>query len=498
MNPTAQVSQPANQILCSGSASAAVTFATVNTGGGTTYAWSNSNTSIGLAALGNGSIPAFTAVNSGVSALTATLTVTPIFVSGGVSTTGAAKTFTITVNPVPAATTVSDKSICLNTSVSLGAAAVAGSTYSWSSAPAGFSSSAANPAVTPLVTTRYTLTETISATGCSASNSVLVTVNPLPAAIPGADRSICPGTSTTLGGTAVAGNSYIWSSVPAGYTSMLANPVVSPATTTKYVVTEVMALTGCTNSQNVLVTVKPSYQLSVSGTATVCSGTRNVVYSTTPGMSSYVWTLPSGASIVSGASTSSISVDYSNSATSGNVRVSGTYECGTVQSSNYAVTVNPTPTTPSFVVQNHTLISNTDLGNQWYLNDAAVLTGGNQRQFTAANGGSVALLISLKGCESLLTSSVTISPLQANVLELDTYPNPNLGQFELRIEMGTQAYFTIDILNNYSQLIYRKQKVFVDKLLIEPIDLRGVPSGTYIVRVYNAEASQVVKVIIRR
>jgi hypothetical protein len=301
-----------------------------------------------------------------------------------------------------------------------------------------------------------------------------------------------------LGGPAVAGNAYVWGSVPAGYTSMLANPVVSPATTTKYVVTEVMAITGCTNSQSVLVTVIPTFQLAVSGIATVCSGTKNVIYSTTPGMTTYQWTLPSGASIVSGAATSSISVDFSSSATSGNVRVSGTYECGTVLSENYAVTVNPTPAIPSFIVQNHTLISNTNLGNQWYLNGAAVLTGGNARQFTAANGGTVALLISLKGCQSPLASSVVIAPMLANVLELDTYPNPNLGQFELRISFSTPAYFTIDIYNDHSQLLYRKQKVYVDKLLIEPIDLTGVASGTYIVKVYNAEASQVVKVIIRR
>jgi hypothetical protein len=274
--------------------------------------------------------------------------------------------------------------------------------------------------------------------------------------------------------------------------------MVSTSVTTKYVVTEVMAITGCTNSQSVLVTVIPTFQLAVSGIATVCSGTKNVVYSTTPGMTSYQWTLPSGASIVSGAATSSISVDYSSSATSGNVRVSGTNECGTVQSQNYAVTINPTPTMPSFIVQNHTLISNTDLGNQWYLNGAALLTGGNARQFTAAGGGTVALLISLKGCQSPLSSSVTISPLQVNVLELDTYPNPNHGQFELRISFSTPAYFTIDILNNYSQLLLRKQKVYVDKLLIEPIDLTGIASGTYYVKVYNSEASQVVKVIIRR
>ena len=496
VNPSAQVNQPANQSLCSGSSSAAVTFETVNTGGVTTYAWSNSNPAIGLHASGIGNIASFKATNEGTSVLKATLTVLPAFVSGGVITNGPVKTFTITVNPAPAASTGPDRSICLNSSATLGAAAVTGSTYSWSSAPAGFTSSVANPTVSPLATTRYTLTEYIIATGCTAVSNMVVTVNPLPAAAPGADRSICPGTTTTLGGPAVTGNSYVWGSVPAGYTSVLSNPVVSPATTTKYVVTEVMALTGCTNSQSVLVSVKPSYQLAVSGAATVCTGTKNVVYSTTPGMTSYVWTLPSGASIVSGATTSSISVDFSSSATSGNVKVSGTYECGTVQSENFAVTVNPTPVTPSFIVQKHTMISSTDLGNQWYLNGTAVTTNGKDRQFTAANGGTVALLISLKGCDSPLTSSVEIAPMQANVLEVDTYPNPSNGHFDLRIEIGAQAYFTVLLFDEQGMLLSQNDKVYVDKLLIAPVDLTRVPSGTYYVKVYNKEVSQVVKVII--
>jgi hypothetical protein len=68
----------------------------------------------------------------------------------------------------------------LNESTQIGSAAVSGSTYSWTSAPAGFTSTAANPTVTPLVTTTYTVVETITATGCTDTNSVVVTVNPLP------------------------------------------------------------------------------------------------------------------------------------------------------------------------------------------------------------------------------------------------------------------------------------------------------------------------------
>jgi hypothetical protein len=103
VNPTGQVNQPANQVLCNGATTAAVTFSTTNTGGTTTYAWTNSAPSIGLAASGSGNIAAFVATNTGTSPVIATITVTPTFSNGGVSCVGPAKTFTITVNPDAAA-----------------------------------------------------------------------------------------------------------------------------------------------------------------------------------------------------------------------------------------------------------------------------------------------------------------------------------------------------------------------------------------------------------
>ncbi|MEI7831102.1 MAG: YDG domain-containing protein, partial [Prolixibacteraceae bacterium] len=109
INPTAQVSQPASQMICSGSSSAAANFETANTGGIITYNWTNSVAAIGLSASGTGNIASFKAVNNGTSAMVATIRVTPVYTKDGVSCSGAVKTFTITVNPVPAAATVSDR-----------------------------------------------------------------------------------------------------------------------------------------------------------------------------------------------------------------------------------------------------------------------------------------------------------------------------------------------------------------------------------------------------
>jgi gliding motility-associated-like protein len=80
------------QSLPAGTATAVINFS----GTASTYNWTNNNPAIGLPASGSGNIPSFTARNNTGSAITATITVTPV--SGACMGTPAV--FTITVNPV--------------------------------------------------------------------------------------------------------------------------------------------------------------------------------------------------------------------------------------------------------------------------------------------------------------------------------------------------------------------------------------------------------------
>ncbi|PWA06322.1 LamG-like jellyroll fold domain-containing protein, partial [Flavobacterium laiguense] len=161
-------------------------------------------------------------------------------------------------------------SICSGNSVALGTATVAGHTYSWVSNPSGFASTVANPSVSPIVTTTYTLTETVTATGCSKSNEVTITVNPLPVANAGASIVICRGNSIVIGATAVSGNTYSWVSNPAGFTSTVSNPSVSPTVTTSYTLTETIIATGCSKSNSATVTVNPLPVVTLNAFSPVC------------------------------------------------------------------------------------------------------------------------------------------------------------------------------------------------------------------------------------
>src|SRR5205085_618966 len=108
-----------------------------------------------------------------------------------------------------------------------------------------------NPTVSPLITTTYFLTVT-NALGCIAKDTVIVTID-VPVANAGADKTTCSGNAVAIGAPPITGYTYNWSSNPAGFTSAIANPNVSPVVTTSYFLT---ASNGnCTAKDTVIVNV---------------------------------------------------------------------------------------------------------------------------------------------------------------------------------------------------------------------------------------------------
>ncbi|TDE41527.1 T9SS type A sorting domain-containing protein, partial [Flavobacterium rhamnosiphilum] len=141
---------------------------------------------------------------------------------------------------------------------SIGEVAEAGFTYSWISSPVGFTSTAANPTVNPSVTTTYTVTKTHTASGCSDTDEVTVTVNnTLPNAVAGNDVQIlCSETTVLLSGSSSTENvTFSWvasngGNIVSGATT--ATPTVNAAGT--YTLTVTDPVNGCTASDVVQVT----------------------------------------------------------------------------------------------------------------------------------------------------------------------------------------------------------------------------------------------------
>jgi hypothetical protein len=97
VNPTPTINAVASQTVVSGNATVAVNFS----GTGNTFTWVNDTPAVGLAASGTGNIASFKPINHSYEPMTATITVTSSFTSGGSAICSSIPlTFTITVAPV--------------------------------------------------------------------------------------------------------------------------------------------------------------------------------------------------------------------------------------------------------------------------------------------------------------------------------------------------------------------------------------------------------------
>jgi hypothetical protein len=197
---------------------------------------------------------------------------------------------TITVSAPAKANSGGNKTICSGANVTLGGTAVTGHTYSWKSKPVGFKSTVINPTVNPTVKTTYYLTDVTTATGCTALDSVVVTINPLPVPNPGGNKTVCALSPYTLGAAAVTGFTYSWTSGPAGFTSTKSNPTVNPAAATTYFLTVTNTSTGCSNTDSAVIKTNPAPAVNAGGNHTICSGDNAQLGATATTGHTYSWT----------------------------------------------------------------------------------------------------------------------------------------------------------------------------------------------------------------
>ena len=188
-----------------------------------------------------------------------------------------------------------DRAICLNEVTTIGSASNPVYNYEWVSIPNDPSISnpnSSNPNVSPSVTTEYSVTVTDTTNGETAEDSVMVTVNPLPVVEIGSDDTICVGENIQLGAPAPGGFSYAWTSIPAGFTSTLADPIVAPIVTTQYFLTVTTDVTGCQDTADLVITVENPPVIDAGTDDTICEDQSNFTLASASGPTSgvsYQW-----------------------------------------------------------------------------------------------------------------------------------------------------------------------------------------------------------------
>jgi len=285
VNPLPIVGAGADQVVCTG------TTVTLSGSGAASYAWDNGVTD-------------GTAFNP---TATATYTVTGTDTNGCVNT----DQMVVTVNPLPPVSAGNDVVICLNDPVTLAGSGAAN--YVWDN---GVTDAVA---FNPTATTTYTVTGT-DANGCSNTDQVTVTVNPLPVVGAGNDAVICLNDPVTLAGSGAT--NYTWDN---GVTDGTA---FNPTSTATYTITGTDA-NGCINSDQVTVTVNPLPVVGAGNDAVICLNDPVILAGS--GAASYVW--DNGITDATA---------FNPTATT-TYTVTGTDANGCVNTDQVTVTVNPLP-----------------------------------------------------------------------------------------------------------------------------------------------------------
>jgi hypothetical protein len=175
-----------------------------------------------------------------------------------------------TTTPTVSANTTTS-SICIGATTTISATGVGANSYIWN--PGNLSG--ATRTVSPSSTTIYTVTGTNTVSGCSATSTVAITVNPLPTITAGPTKTLtCASSFTVVTCSSVGGTSYNWNGpgIISGYTTTNCN-VGSPGTYTVFAISPF----GC-NSTNATVlvvsnTTPPSVSASATGTLSCSTST---------------------------------------------------------------------------------------------------------------------------------------------------------------------------------------------------------------------------------
>jgi len=258
--------------------------------------------------------------------------------------TSAPSNFSVTVNNLPVPTIAGNSPVCqyVNNSYTTEAGM---SNYVWSVTPDGTISQTSDPNIVNISwpstgSKTVAVVYTDPSTGCRANppGTKTVSVNPAPVpTITGSD-TLCVNSGYYNYTTETGQSNYVWTISSGGTITYGQGTAVIEVTWNnpgaQYVTVNYNDANNCPAQNptvlNVAVGGPPGASGTITGTSDVCAGSTGIAYYVDPIVNTmtYVWSLPTGATIASGSGTNSITVDYAADAISGVITVYGNSICG--------------------------------------------------------------------------------------------------------------------------------------------------------------------------
>ncbi|MEN9942246.1 MAG: hypothetical protein RLZZ91_247 [Bacteroidota bacterium] len=278
------------------------------------------------------------------------------------------------------------------------------------------------------------ITYTFTSAPCTVTATSNVIVNPLPTVFAGIDAIICSGASTAL--QATGASTYQWSINGGAAVGLnnpnIANPSASPTTTTTYSVLGI-DVNGCTNVDQVQVSVNASPTVNAGANASICPGIPTTLGAT--GASTYAWSPSTG---LTGGNTATPSA---NPASTQTYTVTGTDANGCQNTDQVTVTVFPQPnviagaTSPIIECQTAQLTAGGLVSYNWMNTtgpDATIASPNTAiTDVTPLTNATYTVTgLDANGCAGSATISVAVNPITVSIVNA-TSVNPSTFSFDI-------------------------------------------------------------------
>jgi hypothetical protein len=392
-------------------------------------------------------------------------------------------------------------------------------TYSWTSIPAGFTSNIQNPVVSPTVNTKYVAHVIDPDQNVTDTTEVIVTLGVVATATP---SSITPGGSSQLNAAASGGTgiySYLWTSIPPGFTSNIQNPVVYPTATTDYIATVTSGPQNADDTVTVTVTLNPLVVQASATPSSICAGQTSQLYVSASGGSTnytYSWTsIPPGftSNLQNPQAQPSVTTQYIAAVNDGTQTVTDT------------ATVYVTPGPIAFagsdtliciylvqldlngVASNYSAVEWSTSGDGTFTNTTSLLStyypGLNDR--TTGNFDLSLTAYPQSPCTNSHTHTrhvafdpcTGIDPVNENIFGITLQPNPASGMTILTVRGVKGKEFRISMTDMRGNTVMDEMASSAQASFTKKFSLSGFVKGIYLVKVQNGQEERTEKLVVR-
>ncbi len=461
-------------------------------------------------------VPPGSSIASGNNTNAITVDFSPSAASGNVAVNGVNEcgngtvaSLPVAVYNLPVANAGNDTTILYGTSAFLHAAngGTGSYIYSWSPENLLVNPNVQNPQTVQLTsTTIFHLVVTNQGSPCTSSDNIAVAISGgalsiNPTAVPG---NICRTSYAQLFANAGGGTgnySYSWTCIPAGtppWTSNLANPLVSPDSSSHYFLTVTDGFSTSSGSTNLIIDQLPA--AAISGGDSLCEdGSMTIIRIDLTG-------IPPWSFIYSNGLTSTTINNQINTPYLIVTSDPGIYTVLSINDENcYGTTygaapvrVFPIPVAPIITQTGSILFSNSSSGNQWYRNLVAIYGATNQ-SYTPTENGQYYAIVTLNGCSSDSSNNLDVTIINTeNYLfsNFHIFPNPAKDILLIKTSGPPDEFINVKIFSSYGRFL--KNYEFTGGPLFNEyrIDIRNFDGGVYLLMIENGRKNIIQKLII--